>query len=99
MPANESSPFFFTTSAAPGFTIGSAESQTSESEFLTPLRRDLLVTAPGPDAGGSKPGREGCHHRPEKSGMDAVPCVPSLAAPTGALCPNTGVAEVAANVT
>jgi hypothetical protein len=32
-----------------------------------------LVTGPGPDAGGSKPGKDGCAHRPEKSGIDAVP--------------------------
>src|SRR5215831_8693436 len=44
---------------------------------LTPLRRDRLVTGPGPDGGGSKPPvRNGLPHMPEKSGMDAAPCPP-----------------------
>jgi len=37
--------------------------------------RDLFVTGPGPDAGGSKPGNEGWAHMPERSGIDAVPCL------------------------
>src|SRR6267154_2773125 len=48
-------------------------------------RRDLLTTGPGPDAGGSKPGKEGCDHMPEKSGMAARPA----AGP--AVCPKAGV--------
>jgi hypothetical protein len=36
------------------------------------LRRDLFVSDVGPEANGSKPGKEGCHHMPEKSGI----CVP-----------------------
>src|SRR5258708_5354478 len=63
-----------------------------------PLRRDRFVTGPGPDAGGSKPGREGCHQTPEKSGM-AAPWVAPLAAPAaGAVCPSAGVAAAAASV-
>src|SRR5205807_730425 len=59
---------------------------------------DRFVTGPGPDAGGSKPGRDGCHQTPEKSGM-AAPWVAPLAAPAaGTACPNAGVAAAAANV-
>jgi hypothetical protein len=38
-----------------------------------PLRRDLFVTGPGPDAGGSKLGAELWAHKPEKSGVTIVP--------------------------
>jgi hypothetical protein len=39
--------------------------------LATPLReRDVLSTGPGPDAGGSKPVRNGWAQMPEKSGMD-----------------------------
>src|SRR5216683_3216583 len=34
-------------------------------------RRDLLTTELGPEASGSKPGKEGCDQMPEKSGMAA----------------------------
>ena len=44
---------------------------------LTPLRPNLFVTGPGPDGSGSKPGKEGWAHMPEKSGIDAVPCLDS----------------------
>src|SRR5260370_42471270 len=56
-------------------------------------RRDLLTTGPGPDAGGSKPGKEGCDHMPEKSGMAARPA----AGP--AVCPKAGVAAATASIT
>src|SRR5215831_12659900 len=55
-------------------------------------RRDLLTTGPGPDAGGSKPGKEGWDHMPEKSGIAAGPAAgPSV-------CPKTGVAAATANI-
>src|SRR5215475_461119 len=58
-------------------------------------RRDLFTTGPGPDAGGSKPGKEGCDHMPEKSGIDARP----LAGPaTGVtVCAQAGMPAPAAN--
>src|SRR6516164_9450054 len=62
---------------------------------LTPLRRDRLVTGPGPDGVGSKPPvRNGLPHMPEKSGMDAAPCAPLVADPAAGtnVCPQTGVA-------
>jgi hypothetical protein len=63
-------------------------------------RRDLLTTGPGPDAGGSKPGKEGCDHMPEKSGMGTALCVPKLAgAAAGATCCAEAGATTAANVT
>jgi hypothetical protein len=34
--------------------------------------RDLFNTGPGPDGGGSKPGKDRWVHMPEKSGIDAV---------------------------
>jgi len=34
-------------------------------------RRDLFVTGPGPDSGGSKPGRDSRAHEAEKSGIAA----------------------------
>jgi hypothetical protein len=70
--------------------------------LLTPSGlRDLFSTGPGPDRGGSKPGRKGWAHIPEKFGMDAAPCVPVVAGPTagGAVCPNAGATDAAANVT
>jgi hypothetical protein len=49
---------------------------------LTPLRRDRLVTGPGPDNGGSKPPvRNGLPHTPEKSGMDGASCAPLVFTP------------------
>src|SRR5215468_9338001 len=57
---------------------------------LTPLRRDRLVTGPGPEGGGSKPPvRNGLPHMPEKSGMDAAPCAPLVADPAAGtnVCP------------
>jgi hypothetical protein len=56
-------------------------------------RRDVLTTGPGPDAGGSKPGKEGWDHTPEKSGIAARP----TAGP--AVCAKTGVAAATANIT
>src|ERR1700722_6602484 len=64
---------------------------------LTPLRRDRLVTGPGPDGGGSKPPvRNGLPHMPEKSGMEAAPCAPLVADPAAGTnpCPDAGVAAV-----
>src|SRR5215468_6953961 len=55
-------------------------------------RRALLTTEVGPDASGSKPGKEGCDHMPEKSGMAAGP----TAGP--AVCPKAGVAAASANI-
>src|SRR3974390_3245662 len=75
------------------FTAG----KTRPSKFICG-RRDVLTTGPGPDAGGSKPGKEGCDHMPEKSGMDAAPCA-RLVGPTAPPCPETAVAAVAANAT
>src|SRR5260370_11519258 len=68
---------------------------------LAPLRRDGLVTGPGPDGGGSKPPvRNGLPHMPEKSGMDAGPCAPLVADPAAGtnVCPQAGVAMAAANI-
>src|SRR5215831_15232143 len=68
---------------------------------LTPLRRDRLVTGPGPDGVGSKPPvRNGLPHMPEKSGMDAAPCAPLVADPAAGtnVCPQAGVAAAAANI-
>src|SRR5258706_4873412 len=56
-------------------------------------RRDLLTTGPGPDAGGSKPGKEGCDHMPEKSGVAARPAAGPAA------CPKAGVAAATAKIT
>src|SRR5258707_283474 len=68
---------------------------------LTPLRRDGLVTGPGPDGVSSKPPvRNGLPHMPEKSGMDAAPCAPLVADPAAGtnVCPQAGVAATAANI-
>src|SRR5258706_10108559 len=51
--------------------------------------RDRFLTGPGPDKGGSKPGRVGWTHMPEKSGAVATPPA----------CPKTGVAMTAASAT
>src|SRR3984893_17334696 len=108
-PLNSISPCFFTTSAAWGFKIGLAYSPTNWAGLLTRTpfaagnvrpsasvpcgRRDLFTTGPGPDAGGSKPGKEGWAHMPEKSGMAAGPT-------TGAaVCPKAVVATATANIT
>src|ERR1700732_2409068 len=56
-------------------------------------RRDLLTTGPGPDAGGSKPGKEGWAHMPEKSGIAAGPTAGSKA------CPKAGAAATTAKIT
>src|SRR6516164_7885343 len=58
-PANDTSPSFFTTSAASGFKIGLVQSPTSSRMLPTPLRRDRLTREVGPEASGSKPGMEG----------------------------------------
>src|SRR2546426_5804758 len=68
---------------------------------LTPLRRNRLVTGPGPDGRGSKPPvRNGLPHMPEKYGMDAAPCAPLVADPAAGtnVCPQAGVAAAAANI-
>src|SRR6266853_4862195 len=68
---------------------------------LTPLRRDRLVTGPGPDSGGSNPPvRNGLPHIPEKSGTGAAPCAPLVADPAAGtnVCPQAGVAAAAANI-
>jgi hypothetical protein len=64
-------------------------------------QRDLFVTGPGPDAGGSNQGKAGCVHRPENSGIDALPFVAWLAGPTagGAVCAGAGVPAAVANIT
>ena len=36
-------------------------------------QRDLFVTGPGPDAGGSNQGKDGCIQTPVNSGIDAAP--------------------------
>jgi hypothetical protein len=55
-------------------------------------RRDLFTTGPGPDAGGSKPGKEGCDQILEKSGI-AAPWAALLADGTAVgACPKAGVA-------
>jgi hypothetical protein len=64
--------------------------------LLTPLRRDLFVSDVGPDASGSKPGSEGCHHTPEKSGMDAAPSAGPAAG--ASVCPKADVAAAAAKI-
>src|SRR6516162_4531508 len=58
-------------------------------------RRDLFTTGPGPDAGGSKPGTEGCDQMPEKSGIDPAPCVTLPAGVAGRVCPKAGAAAIA----
>src|SRR5215468_7764906 len=63
----------------------------------TCLVRDLFTTGPGPDSGGSKPGRDRWPHMPEKSGMDAalgIPVPAGLTAGAG-VCPKAGVAAAA----
>src|SRR6266481_1957146 len=55
-------------------------------------RRDLLTTELGPEASGSKPGKEGCDQMPEKSGTAAG----ATAGP--AVCPKAGVAAATANM-
>src|ERR1700674_4009678 len=66
--------------------------------LAAPLReRNLFVTGPGPASGGSKPGKDTRAQRPEKSGIDAAPCVLLLAGATS--CPKAGVAAVAAKIT
>jgi hypothetical protein len=68
-------------------------------EPLKPLGRcgprDRFVTGPGPDAGGSNQGRDGCAHTREKSGIEAAPCF-VLPAAGDAVC--AGADVVAANV-
>jgi hypothetical protein len=57
----------------------------------------LFTTGPGPDAGGSKPGKDGCDQMPEKSGIDAAPCVPTPAGVAGRACPKAALAAIAAS--
>src|SRR5262249_6214840 len=76
------------------FTAGN----TRPSKFICG-RRDLLTTGPAPDAGGSKPGKEGCDHMPEKSGMDGCALLPAGPTARAGSCPKAAVAAVAANVT
>jgi hypothetical protein len=63
------------------------------------LRRDLFTTGPGPDSGGSKPGRYGWPHMPEKSGMDAAVCTLAGPAASTPICPQAGVTTAAAITT
>jgi hypothetical protein len=64
-------------------------------EPLKPLGRccprDRFVTGPGPEAGGSNQGRDGCAHTREKSGIDATVSFALLAAGT-AVCAGADVA-------
>jgi hypothetical protein len=62
-------------------------------------RRDLFVTGPGPDAGGTSHGSDPWRHVPEKSGTDpALGLIVSAGEATaGVDCPAAGPA-VAANV-
>jgi hypothetical protein len=60
------------------------------------LRRDRFVSEVGPDASGSKPGSEGCHHMPEKSGIDARLSVGRTVGAT--VCPQAGIAAAAVNI-
>jgi hypothetical protein len=53
------------------------------------------TTGPGPDAGGSNPGPEGWAHMPEKSGIEAVPCLDSC---VNAADENRIVAEVVVTI-
>src|SRR5215469_7186248 len=102
VPPNSISPFFFTASAAWGFKTGLVKSPTNWAGLLTrtlfvggniwPLkltcgRRDLFTTGPGPDVGGSKPGKEGWDQMPAKSGIDAMPCVSPPPGAAGCTCP------------
>jgi hypothetical protein len=57
----------------------------------------LFTTGPGPDAGGSNPGKEGWDHMPEKSGMAAAPLAGSAAGVT--VCAEAGIAARVANAT
>src|ERR1051326_917232 len=67
------SPCCLTICAASGVRIGLVSSPTNRELLLWPLgRRNLLKTGPGPDGGGSIPGKYGCTHIPEKSGNDAL---------------------------
>jgi hypothetical protein len=54
---------------------------------------------PGPEAGGTNQGSDPCRHMPEKSGIDATPCKPTMAGPAAgvAACAEAGV-TAAANV-
>jgi hypothetical protein len=62
-------------------------------------QRDLFVTGPGPDAGGSNQGKAGCVQTPVNSGIDAEPFVTPLAGPSpdAMVCPKAGVAIAAVN--
>jgi hypothetical protein len=56
-------------------------------------QRDLLVTGPGPVAGGSNQGKAGCVQTPVSSGIDATPFVrpPAGSPPDAMVCPRIGV--------
>jgi hypothetical protein len=62
-------------------------------------QRDLFVTGPGPDAGGSNQGKDGWDHDRVKAGIDEVPLValPGGPTPDVAVCPRAGVAIAADN--
>src|SRR5271163_2799575 len=60
-------------------------------------RRALLSTGPGPDTGGSNPGKYGWTHMPEKSGMAATSCVALTVGPGGGVCPEAGAEATATN--
>src|SRR5580700_3273270 len=70
MPLSSNSPFFFTTSAAPGLKIGLVKSPTTLWMMLPSDRRSLLTIGPGPDDGGSKLNQR--PHMPDKSGIEVV---------------------------
>src|SRR5215467_6003096 len=62
-------------------------------------QRDLFVTGPGPDAGGSNQGKAGCVQTPVNSGIGAAPFVTPLAGPLSdaMVCPRAGIAVAAVN--
>jgi hypothetical protein len=62
-------------------------------------QRDLFVTGPGPDAGGSNQGKPGCIQTLVKSGIEVAPSVSPLAGPPPGVtvCPRADVTTTAAN--
>jgi hypothetical protein len=53
-----------------------------------------LTSEVGPDASGSKPGKDRRAHMPEKSVSNAAPCAPASSGPAAgpAVCPQDGIA-------
>src|SRR6185369_15775281 len=62
-------------------------------------QRERLVIGPGPDAGGSNHGKEGCCQVPEKSGTETLLVVPAGLLSAERFCANVGIAVIAATVT